>query len=319
MRGRGRPTVMTAPLPRHAEAASRRAPERSLAQVALILVTAQIVSMQLGAVVAKALYDDLSPTGVAGIRLAGSALTMGLLVRPSPRSLTGPQIRTVLTLGVCLAAMNTAFFNAIQHVPIGVASALELLGPLILVLVLSRRAAHIAAGVTALGGTLLLVEPGGGLPLAGIALGLSAALARGAYVLLSRAVGQAIDGFQGITLALIVGALLVTPATAALDGRTLTERPSLLLPGLAVALLSSSLPYSLDLVALRRLPVQAFGVLLSLNPAVGAVLAFLILDERLNTQQLIALSLIVIASTSALLTANAPPAPMLTGEPHAAS
>jgi len=263
-------------------------------------MAAQITSLQLGAVVAKALYDELTPTGLAGLRLCGAALILVVLTRPRVRSLTRAQVRNAVAFGVCLAVMNVTYFNATRHLPIGVASALELLGPLLLALAASRRRSHFAAGCAALSGTLLLAGSGADLPLVGVALGLCAASARAAYVLLSKATGRVFEDLSGVALALTVGSALVLPVTVKLDGEALTRQPTLLLAGLLVAVLSSLLPYALDVIVLRRLTVQAFGILLSLSPAVGAFLAFVVLGERLAAREGVAIALIVIASASAL-------------------
>ncbi len=250
--------------------------------------------------IAKTLYDDLTPTGLAGLRLTGAALLLLMMTRPRVQSLTWVQVRFTVAFGACLAVMNVAYFNAIQHLPVGVASALELLGPLVLVLAASRRPRHVAAGCAALCGTLLLAGPGADLPLLGTALALCAASARAAYVLLSKAAGRAFDDLTGLALALAVGSMLVLPATVALDGQALIGQPRLLLAGMLVALMSSLLPYALDIIVLRRLTVQAFGILLSLSPAIGAVMAFVILDEQLVPREGAAIVLIVLASAAAL-------------------
>lgn len=268
----------------------------------LLLLLAQIISMQLGSVVAKSLYDQVSPTGLAGVRLVGSAVILGLIVRPRFARMSRSQLYTAIALGACLAVMNTSFFNAIQHLPIGVASTFELLGPLVLALALARGPGVISAALLAAAGTVLLAAPGGELPPVGVGLGLLAALARATYVLLNRRVGRAFLNWDGIAVALLIGGLLVGPIAVVADGATLLRRPTLLLPGIGIALLSSVIPYTLDLVVLRRLPVQTFGILLSLSPAIGALIAYLFLGEELEPRQLAAVALIVVASCIAVRT-----------------
>ncbi|MEI5101597.1 EamA family transporter [Streptomyces sp. PmtG] len=265
------------------------------ARGALGLVLAQVVSLQAGAAVAKAAYAHVSPTALAGMRLGFAALVLWCVVRPRLRSLTAEGWRAAVGLGLVLAAMNTAYFQAIGQLSLGVAATIELLGPLVLALALSRGAAQLCAGLLALAGVLLLAAPGGALPGAGLALGALAAVSRAAYVVLNRRVGRLFPDWSGLTVALAVGALLLVPVAAVTDGAAVAGHPAVLGTGLLVALLSSLIPYSLDLLALRRVDVRAFGVLLALGPAVGAAVGFLALGEQLSARQVAAMGLVVVA------------------------
>ncbi|MFI9586567.1 EamA family transporter [Streptomyces sp. NPDC052236] len=259
----------------------------------LALVLAQICSLHLGSAVAKGVYPQVGPTALAGMRLLFSALIMWAIVRPSPRRLDGRQWRAVIALGLVLAAMNVAYFQAIRYLPIGIASTVELLGPLTLAIALSRRTRDLAAGLLALLGVLLLATPDGGLPAAGLLLAASAALCRAAYVVLSRRVGRRFPDASGLTLALAVGACALTPVAVLSGAPELAAHPGLLGVGLLVAVLSSLIPYALDMTVLRRVSVRTFGILLSLSPAVGAAVGALFLDEHLTSRQVLALALVV--------------------------
>ncbi|NEY35253.1 EamA family transporter [Streptomyces sp. PRKS01-65] len=262
---------------------------------AAALVLAQIVSLQAGSAVAKTAYDVVAPTAVAGMRLSFSAVVMVLLVRPRLRRLTPAQWRAAVPLGLVLAAMNAAYFQTISRLPLGVASTVELLGPLALSVALSRRWEHLATAALALTGVLLLTTPGAELPAAGLALGAVAACCRGAYVVLSRRVGGLFPDWSGLAVALAVGACVLGPLTAAAHGRALARHPEALGTGLLVGLLSSLIPYALDMTVLRRIDTRAFGILLALSPAVGAAAGFLLLGEELTTRHLLAMALVAAA------------------------
>ncbi|MEV5977273.1 EamA family transporter [Streptomyces sp. NPDC052114] len=274
------------------------------ARGAVLLVLAQVVSLQLGSAVAKGAYGQVGPTALAGMRLGFAALVLWALVRPRLTRLTADQWRAAAGLGVVLAGMNAAYFQAIRHLPLGVAATLELLGPLALALLLARRAAHLMAGLLALAGVLLLAVPGGTLSGAGIAAGATAALCRAGYVVLNQRVGRLFPGWDGLTVALGIGACLLVPVAAVADGRSVAAHPAVLGTGLLVALLSSLVPYSLDLLALRRIGARSFGVLLALGPAVGAAVGFAVLGERLGPRECAATALVVAAGVWSVRTAE---------------
>lgn len=269
--------------------------EGRLQRLAPLLVLMQICSLQAGSAVAKTTYDRLDPTAMAGLRLGFGALVMAVLVRPRLTRLSGRQWLAAGALGLVFAANNLTFFQAIGRLPLGVAATVELMGPLLLAVSLSRRPAQLAAGLLAVGGVLLL-GPGGELPLAGLGFGVAAAVCRTAYVLLSKRVGSLFPDFTGLSVALLIGACVLVPVGAVSDGGTVVAHPGLLLPGLLVALLSSLVPYALDMTVLRRIDSRAFGVLLSLSPAVGVAIGFLALDEPLTPRQGIAVTLVVAAA-----------------------
>lgn len=271
-----------------------RLPQRS-ASAAPILILLQIVSLQIGASVAKGAYATVGPTALAGMRLAFAAAVLWLLVRPRLRGVTPAQWRSAIALGLVFAGMNLAYFRAIDHLPIGVAATLELLGPLVLSIALSRRLEHVVIALLMLVGVLLLAAPGGALSTTGILLGCTAAVCRAGYVLLSRRVGQLFPDWTGLALALAFGACLLTPIAAITSGDHVVAHPAALGTGLLVALLSSLIPYALDMTVLRHIDTRAFGVLLALSPAVAAGIGFALLHEELTTRQLCAMALVVLA------------------------
>lgn len=263
--------------------------------IAPVLVLAQITSLQVGSAVAKNTYGLVSPTALAGMRLAFSAVLMCLLVRPQLRQIEARQWRAAMWLGAVFAAMNLAYFQAIRHLPIGVAATLELLGPLALSIVLARRPAHLATAALAITGVLLLTAPGAALSPMGALLGTAAALCRAAYVILNQHVDRVFGDWTGLTVALTFGACLVTPVAAVTDGAAIVARPEVLGIGVAVAVLSSMVPYSLDTIVLRRIGKRGFGVLLALSPAVASVVGFALLHEQLSVRQIAGVALVVLA------------------------
>ncbi|KUJ65623.1 hypothetical protein ACZ90_45845 [Streptomyces albus subsp. albus] len=269
-------------------------PSRRNTAMAPALMLGQICSLQAGSAVAKEAYATVGPTGLAGMRLAFSAAILWLLVRPRLRGIAARQWRAAISLGVVFAAMNLAYFQALGHLPIGVAATLELLGPLALSIAASRRLEHLAAALLALGGVLLLATPGS-LPMSGILLGVAAALCRAGYVLSNQRVGRLFSDWTGLALALACGACVLTPVAAIVDGEDVAAHPASLGTGFTVALLSSLVPYSLDMTLLRRIDIRAFGVLLALSPAVGAGIGFAVLHEQLTARQLCAIALVVLA------------------------
>ena len=270
------------------------------------LVLSGIVSVQVGAAVAVELFDDVGPVGTVFVRLAFAALVLVALWRPRLGHLRGPAAREILAFGLAFAAMNTSFYLALDRIPLGIAVTLEFVGPLGVAFALSRRRLDLVWAALAAGGILLLSPgPGGDLDLAGVVLALVAGAFWAAYIVLSARVGRLVPGGGGLALAMAVGAALVLPAGLADGGADLVD-PAVLALGFGVAILSSAIPYSLELEALRRLPQGVFGVLMSLEPAVAATVGFVLLEQDLVAREVLAIALVVIASAGALRTS--PPA-----------
>jgi inner membrane transporter RhtA len=263
------------------------------AAVGMVLVAA--VSPQVGAALAVTLFDELGPAGAASLRLAFAAIVLWAIWRPR---LAG-DLRLAAAFGAALGLMNWSFYEAIDRIPLGVAVTIEFTGPLLVAVIGSRRLLDVAWAALAAVGIVLLVDPGGGsVDAAGVAFALAAAACWMAYIYLSKRTGAAFAGGSGLALAMAVGALIVLPAGVIRAEGALLE-PDLLGAALVVALASSVLPYSLELEALRRLPEAVFGVLMSADPAVAAVVGFVALDQDLGARELLAIAMVVVASAGA--------------------
>ena len=275
-----------------------------------VLVLAGVSSVQLGAAVAKSLFDHVTPTGVVAMRLFFGSLVLGLLFHPRIRRRPRSELRLALAFGLTLVSMNLCFFQALDRIPLGIAVTLEFIGPLGVALFGSRRSADLLWVVLAAVGIALLAPGvGGGLDGVGVAFALAAGVLWAVYILLGVRVGKAFAGPTGLSLAMAVGACIAVPLGVASAGSDLLD-PAILAAGFGVALLSSAVPWSLELEALRRLPTHVFGVLMSIEPAVGALVGFVVLGERLGARTISAIVLVVIASAGAALGARAaPPSP----------
>ena len=273
------------------------------------LVIVAVLSVQLGAAVAKSLFDDLTPTGVVALRLVFGGLVLGLLFRPRIRNRPRAELRLAVAFGLVLVSMNLCFFQALDRIPLGIAVTLEFIGPLGVALIGSRRSSDFLWVAMAASGIALLAPGiGEGLDPAGVAFALAAGVLWGAYIMLGARVGKAFAGPTGLVLAMGVGACVALPLGVATAGSSLLE-PALLAAGFGVAVLSSAIPWSFELEALRRLPTQVFGVLMSLEPAIGALVGFVVLGERLGIRAVTAIALVVAASAGAARGARTAPAP----------
>jgi inner membrane transporter RhtA len=263
------------------------------AAVGLVVVAA--VSPQVGAALAVTLFDELGPAGAAFLRLAFAAIVLWAIWRPR---LTG-DLRLAAAFGVALGLMNWSFYEAIARIPLGVAVTIEFAGPLLVAVLGSRRPLDVVWVALAAIGIVVLVDPvGGSLDPAGVAFALAAGTCWMAYIYLSKRTGAAFAGGTGLAIAMAVGALIVLPA-GVLQADGALVQPHLLGPALVVALASSVLPYSLELEALRRLPESVFGVLMSLDPAIAALVGLVALDQALDARDVVAIAMVVVASAGA--------------------
>ena len=274
--------------------------------VSIALVLGAIVSVQVGAAVATTLFDELGPTGTVMLRLGFAAIVLVAIWRPSIAGLRGAQRRDVVLFGLTLAGMNTCFYLALDRIPLGIGVTLEFVGPLGVALAFSHHRVDLLwAGLAGAGILLLSPLPGGDLDALGCVLALLAGGFWAAYIVLAERIGRSFPGGQGLALAMVVAGALLLPIGVADAGAELLS-PGLLAAGLAVAILSSAIPYSLELEALRRLPRGTFGVLMSLEPAVAATVGFVGLDQGLAANEVLAIALVVVASAGALRTAPPP-------------
>ncbi|MFF9785461.1 EamA family transporter [Streptomyces nigrescens] len=269
------------------------------------LVIGGIVSLQFGASVAVLLFPRAGALGVVTLRLVVASLVLLLVCRPKVRGHKRGDWATVLAFGVALAGMNSLFYEAIDRIPLGAAVTLEFLGPLILSVATSRRLLSLVWASLALGGVVLLGREGfDGLNLAGAGFALAAGGLWAVYILLSARTGQRFPQADGLALAMTVAALLSLPLGIVSAGSALLNPVTLGL-GAAVALMSSVLPYTLELLALRKLPASGFAVMMSLEPAAAATAGFLVLHQALGWAEVLAIGLVVIASVGAVRSAGA--------------
>lgn len=275
----------------------RRSLRSSPPPVALVL--AAIVSVQFGGALAATLIPLVGVLGSVALRLALALLVMLVIARPRLRGHTRGDWLAVVLFGTALAAMNASFYGSLARLPIGVAVTIEFIGPLLLAAALSRRLADGLAVIAAAAGIVLISGIGhlplGDLDLLGVGLALVAGACWAAYIVLSGRVGARFPRLEGLTWAMVVATVLVAPFGIAQAGTALLDGDAVL-RGVGIALLSSVVPYSLELLARRRIESRVFGVLMSLEPAVAALAGFLLLHQRLTGLQLAGMSLVVAAS-----------------------
>jgi len=298
-----------------------------------VLVLAGVVSVQVGAGLAARLFSQVSPAAVTGLRLWSAALLLAVLgARGLRREITGLVRRrawadaaVVVAFGLTLAVMNYSIYQAFARIPLGIAVTVEFLGPLAVAVAATRRALDLAWVALAAAGVALLSQAGGpapaaahpvlshgtatpalagpavgGLDVAGLLFALAAAASWAIYILLSAATGRRFPGASGLTVAMGVAALAVTPAGLLAGGRSLL-RPGVLGTGAAIGLLSSIIPYSLELETLRRVPAKVFGIWMSLEPAIAALVGLVMLGQSLSPLEWAAIGCVTVASAGAAL------------------
>jgi inner membrane transporter RhtA len=270
-----------------------------------------VISVQGGAAFAKELFPVLGAAGTAGMRIGLSALMLFAVFRPPLTRLTRAQWGAVIPYGVVLGAMNLSFYTALERIPLGLAVTLEFVGPLALAVFGSRRASDFLWAVLAAVGIALIAPWRGGagaLDLLGVLLALLAGGFWAAYIVLGGRVSRVLPGGQSVATGMLFASLTVLPFSFA-EGLTARLTPPLFAAGLAVALLSSAVPFTLEMMALRVLSSRTFGILMSLEPAAAALSGLVFLREKLTVTQWLALVFVSAASAGAALTARrvAPP------------
>jgi len=278
--------------------------ERSSGALPLVALGASLVSQNLGAAIAKSLFPVVGVEGMTALRIGLSALLLLAFWRPWRTPVAGRDVVNVAIYGAMLGGMNLCIYQAFGRIPIGIATAIETTGPLVVVLAASRRALDVAWVALALAGLALL------LPLAsdreldplGLAFAFGAAASWALYIVFGKRVSTLASG-QAVSLGMLVAALFAVPIGVAHAGAAMGV-PATLLAGLGVALLSSAVPYSLEMAALRRMPRHVFGILVSATPAVGAACGALVLGERLSALQWLAIACIIGASAGGAASAG---------------
>ncbi len=270
---------------------------RSVAAPALVI--GAVVSVQFGSAIATTLFDQVGPAGAVLYRLLFAAILLLAIWRPVLMEAGREGVILVIAFGVTLAGMNLSFYESLDRIDLGIAVTFEFVGPLLVGLLGSRRALDLVWVACAAIGVLLLTRPSGSANAAGIGFALLAGGFWATYILLSARVGRAFSGGRGLALAMgVAAALMVVPGTAAAGGDLLD--PGAAAVGAATAVLSSVIPYSLELEALRRIAVGTFGVLMSLEPAVAALIGLVALDQGLAAIEVLGIALVVVASAGVL-------------------
>jgi len=280
-------------------------PNRSLASslfpVALLLIA--MASIQSGASLAKSMFPVVGAQGTTTLRLIFASIIMLLLLRPWRAKLTTQSLRTVAIYGMALGGMNFLFYMSLRTVPLGIAVALEFTGPLAVAIYASRRAIDFLWIALAVVGLLLLIPSGAastGIDLIGAAYALGAGVCWALYILFGQKAG-ADNGVQTAALGVMIAALFVAPIGIVHAGTALLT-PSLIPIAVGVAILSTALPYTLEMIALTRIPARTFGTLMSVEPAIGALSGLIFLHEYLSLSQWAAITCIILASVGATLT-----------------
>jgi inner membrane transporter RhtA len=272
-----------------------------------LLVLGAVTSVQFGGAFAKTIFDEIGPGGTVFLRVFFAALILGALWRPALSGRSAADWRLVAAYGLALVAMNLSFYEALDRIPLGIAVTFEFVGPLGVAIAGSRRALDLLWVALAAAGILLLSDFGtADLDGLGVALALLAGGFWAAYIILAARVGRRYPGGQGLALGMALGVLMVAPVGLADAGGDLFSAEVLAI-GLAVAILSSAIPYTLELEALRRMPQGVFGVLMSLEPAAAALAGFIVLGEDLAAREVVAIALVVAASAGAARNASVPP------------
>ncbi|MFC4453599.1 EamA family transporter [Deinococcus sonorensis] len=263
-----------------------------------------ILSVQGGAAFAKVLFTQLGPVGATGLRIGLAAAVLSVIFRPALRRLTAAQWRALLPYGVVLGAMNLLYYLSLARIPLGLAVTLEFVGPLLLAAVTSRQRRDLLWVLLAALGVLLIAPwRGAGLDGLGMVLALLAGACWAGYIVLGGRVSQVVSSGVGVTTGMIVATLAVLPAVL-ISGAWTVVTPPLLGAGALLAVLSSAIPFTLELIALRTLPARTFSVLLSLEPVVAALFGWAVLHEVLRASQWAAVVLVMIASAGGAWTAR---------------
>jgi inner membrane transporter RhtA len=295
-----RSTIASAGVARPSAGATRRA-TAGFPPTALVVLSA--CSLELGGALAKTLFATLGPVGTVTVRVGLAAAMLLLAWRPNLRRAVRVSLGMVLLFGISLAAMNLTFYLALSRVPLGVAVTIELLGPLSVAACGTRRPRDLLWVLVAAIGVAAFAPLGtpksAALDPLGIALCLLSGAFTAAYILMSARTGRSFTNGDGLALAMLVAAIVLLPLGIPAAGPALLLYPRLLVTGAGVAMLSSVVPYSLEIAALRRLPTYVFGVLVSLEPAIAALTGWLILHEQLGVRALVGIAVVTVASAGA--------------------
>jgi len=268
------------------------------------LVIGGIASVQFGSAIATTIFHEVGPGGAVLLRLLTASILLCAVTRPSVKGRSRRQLALAALFGLVLAAMNMTFYHALKRIPLGIAVTLEFVGPLGVAVLGSRRRLDLLWAALAIVGILALTRGDThGLDALGVVLALVAGGCWAAYILVNARIGQAFPDTSGLALAMCVATIVSLPIGIAEGGAQLVAPHSLAL-GASVGILSSAIPYSFELEALRRIATNVFGVLMSIEPAFGALAGLVVLGQALSARELIGIALVVAASAGASLAAR---------------
>lgn len=275
----------------------------TLFPIGLLLIA--MASIQTGASMAKTLFPLVGAQGTTSLRLVFASIILLVILRPWRARLTAKSLRTVVIYGIALGGMNFLFYMSLRSVPLGIAVALEFTGPLAVALFSSRKPLDFVWVALAAAGLLLLIPSGqesASLDMTGVAYALGAGVCWAGYIVFGQKAGED-NGIQTAALGVLIAAIFIAPIGAVHAGSALLDI-ALIPTAIGIAILSTALPYSLEMVALTRMPARTFGTLASIEPAFGALSGMLFLHEHLSLTQWLAIAAIIMASAGATLTAN---------------
>lgn len=262
-----------------------------------------ILSVQGGAAIAKSIFPLLGAAGTASLRIVLSAIILLIAYRPNFRKISATQWKLAIPYGIVLGAMNISFYLSLARIPLGLAVTLEFIGPLLLAISTSRKTLDFLWALLAAFGIALIAPWGTGsnnIDLVGASLALLAGVFWAAYIVIGGKTSKVMDGGQAVSIGMLVASCIVIPF-AFTEGNLGEITPKLFLMGLAIALLSSAIPYTLEMNALKHLPAKTFSILMSLEPAVAAFCGLLFLHEHLSVFEWTAVAMVIIASTGSTL------------------
>ncbi|WP_421942733.1 EamA family transporter [Pedobacter sp.] len=263
-----------------------------------------IISVQGGAAIAKGIFPALGPASTSALRIVLSAIILFIYNRPSLKNLSNAQWKAVSLYGLTLGAMNLVFYFAIARIPLGLGVTLEFIGPLVLAIAGSKRILDFLWVILAAAGIALIAPwSGSGVDLLGAFLALLAGAFWAGYIVMGGKISKIMDEGKAVTIGMLFASALVLPV-AVFDGLLTKVQPHFLLTGLALALLSSAIPFTLEMKALKKIPAKTFSILMSLEPAAAALSGLIFLHEYLSVNEWLAVALVIIASGGATLTAK---------------
>lgn len=263
-----------------------------------------IISVQSGAAIAKGLFPAIGPAGTASLRIGISALLLLAVYRPNLKKITANQWRLVIPYGLSLGAMNLIFYLSIERIPIGLAVTLEFIGPLLVAVFGSKRIIDFLWVLLAAAGIVLIAPwSNNGLDILGVLFALLTGALWAAYIVLGGKISKIMKGGDAVTIGMLFASILIVPFGILGNGLS-NLTPQLLGLGVALALLSSAIPFTLEMKALGQLPARTFSILMSLEPAAASICAFLFLQEYLTFNEILAVIFVVMASAGSTITSK---------------